>query len=94
MINSREIPFISLVDFNFEDEICTQEILFMILHSFLQFIIHKVEIQMVIFRCLICLSLDWYKSYDKKHKDSAYQTSFFVQDSKKKVNNCILRHNF
>ena len=32
------------------------------------FIFHKTEIQTVIFGCLMSLNLNWYKSYDIKHK--------------------------
>ena len=32
------------------------------------FIFHKTEIQTVILRCLTSLDLNWYKSYDNKHK--------------------------
>ena len=34
------------------------------------FIFHKNESQMVILRCLMSLNLNWYKSYDKKHKNA------------------------
>ena len=34
------------------------------------FIFHKTEIQTVILRRLMSLNLNWYKSYDKKHKNT------------------------
>ena len=34
------------------------------------FISHKTEIQTVILRCLPSLNLNWYKSYDIKHKNA------------------------
>ena len=41
-------------------------------HSFANymFIFHKTEIQTVLLRCLRSLNLNWYKSYDKKHKNA------------------------
>ena len=41
-------------------------------HSFANymFIFHKTEIQTVLLRCLRSLNLNWYKNYDKKHKDA------------------------
>ena len=41
-------------------------------HSFANymFIFHKTEIQTVLLRCLWSLNLNWYKSYDKKHKNA------------------------
>merc|ERR1711997_1267087 len=34
------------------------------------FVFHKTEIQTVILRCLTSLNLNWYKRYDKKHKNA------------------------
>jgi hypothetical protein len=34
------------------------------------FVFHKTQIQTVILRCLMSLNLNWYKSYDKKHKNA------------------------
>ena len=52
------------------------------------FIFHKTEVQTVILRCLMSLNLNWYKSYDKKHKNAKknqkMQTSVFVKNGKKK----------
>ena len=36
--------------------------------SIFMFIFHKTEVQKVILRCLTGLNLDWFKSYDTKHK--------------------------
>ena len=34
------------------------------------FICHKTDIQTVILRCITSLNLNWYKNYDKKHKNA------------------------
>ena len=45
------------------------------------FIFHKTEIQTVVLRCLMSLNLNWYRSYDKKHKNTknAKDKNVFVQ---------------
>ena len=60
------------------------------------FIFHKTEIQMVILRCLTSLNLNWYKSYDTKHKNAKNVNVWFCTNSQKNGygNICILCHNF
>ena len=63
------------------------------------FIFHKTEIQTVILRCLMSLNLNWYKSYDKKHKNAKNakdENICFCTKSPKNGNGniCILCHNF
>ena len=64
-----------------------------------KFILHKTEIQTVILRCLMSLNLNWYKSYDKKHKkakNAKDENVCFCTKSQKKRNGniCVLSHNF
>ena len=68
-------------------------------------IFHKIEVQMVIFRCWRGPYPNWFKSYDtiaKKHKKAKitkirkkhYTKNKFLQNWKKNGNSCILCHNF
>ena len=63
------------------------------------FIFHKTEIQTVILRCLPSLNLNWYKSYDIKHKNAKNTKTasmcFCTKLQKKRSGNiCIFCHNF
>ena len=63
------------------------------------FIFHKTEIQTVILRCLMSLNLNWYKSYDKKHKKAKNakdeNVCFCTKSQKKRKGNiCVLSHHF
>ena len=63
------------------------------------FIFHKTEIQTVILRCLMNLNLNWFKSYDKKHKNAknAKDENFYfcIKSQKKRNGNiCVLCNNF
>ena len=49
------------------------------------YISHKTEVQTVICRCWTSLNLNWFKSYDTKHK---YFHSRFFSDFVKKTNMC------
>ena len=52
------------------------------------FIFPKIEVQTIILRCLMSLNLNWYNSFDKKHKNAKTQktqTSVFGQNYKNKV---------
>ena len=62
-------------------------------------IFHKTEIQTVIFRCLTSLNLNWYKSYDKKHKNAKNTKDAIVcfctkLQKKRNGNICVLSHSF
>ena len=59
-------------------------------------IFHKTEIQTVILRCLISLSLNWYKSYDTKCKNSKNTNLCFWTKLQKNGNGniSVLSHNF
>ena len=43
------------------------------------FVFYKTEIQTIILRCLISLNLNWYKSYDKKHKNAKNPNVWFCK---------------
>ena len=47
-------------------------------------IFHKNEIQTVILRCLTILNLNWYKSYDTKHKKPKKRNRVFLYKIAKK----------
>jgi len=63
------------------------------------FIFHKTKIQTVILRCLRIINLNFYKSYDTKHKNAKNPKNAnagFVQNCKIKRNGniCVLCQNF
>ena len=47
------------------------------------FIFHKTQIQTVILRCLTSLNLSWYKSYDRKRKNTYFAKVCFWTKSQK-----------
>ena len=57
-------------------------------------IFHKIEIQMVILRCLTSLNLNWYKSYDTKCKKTKNANVIFCRKLQKNGNEniCVLCH--
>ena len=58
-------------------------------------IFHKTEIQTIILRCLRILKLNWYNSYDTKHKNAKNANPCFCTklQNTKNGNICILCHN-
>ena len=66
-------------------------------HFFAKYVLifHKTEIQTVILKCLKILNLNWYNSYDTKHKNAKTANPCFCTklQNTKNGNICILCHN-